>query len=623
MFTGIRDDDVFGFVRPTVDAHTLGISYLVQILKDTGYACVIADKSITNTLNRIQSSDNRIIFKRWLEIHRISLLGISYRLDPSQALEVFSRTYYQLEEMEVVGERGKVRHLFFAGLPESCYAIKEEFGERVTVFIGDETPYETLSALGVPKVRIPASITAGSKYEKIRMHLSEELLNQSLHSEIQPEIRNCYAEFGTSKDSVVKRIAASQSKGQSAIMRAHVGPYMPDRREALRQFQQWMRELSHTGLLDIASIGSSQLTQEAFGQEWGSRPNGGGVPINSAEEYEQIRLAALPMLMRTYAGTHQVPLLAKIHENSLNIAWHALSFWWFSEIDGRGPNSVRENLQQHLETLEYIALTNKPFEPNIPHHFAFRGGDDISYVLSALLAAKAAKVRGVRYLVLQIMLNTPKQTSGNQDLAKARALVMLTRELEDANFRIFIQPRAGLDYFSPNLLKAKKQLAAVSMMMTDIEPWRESGPDIIHVVSYSEGSFLATPSVINESIQITRGAIELYKNRKSEIRNELKDHTKDVEWRTRLLVADVRKMLHAIEKSIPHTYSVDGLYEVLRSGYLVAPALWQGREEFAHACNWKTNIVEGGCSVVGENGNIISVEERIAICLANIAKTPK
>ena len=114
------------------------------------------------------------------------------------------------------------------------------------------------------------------------------------------------------------------------------------------------------------------------------------------------------MLLRTYSGTKNVPELARIHEESINIAWHALSFWWFNQLDGRGPNSVKQNLEEHIETLKYIAETNKPFEPNIPHHFAFRGSDDLTYVLSAVLAARTAKKYGIRTFVLQVMLNTPR-----------------------------------------------------------------------------------------------------------------------------------------------------------------------------------------------------------------------
>ena len=297
-------------------------------------------------------------------------------------------------------------------------------------------------------------------------------------------------------------------------------------------FLDWTRQLAKDGFLDVLSIGTSQLSQSNFGEDWGDKQNGGGVPINSGAEFQKVWKNARPMLVRTYAGTQNIPQLAKMYEETINIAWHALSFWWFCQIDGRGPYPVRQNLEQHIETLRVIAETGKPFEPNIPHHFAFRGADDVTYVISAVLAARTAKRLGVRYFILQNMLNTPKYTWGVQDLAKSRAMLSLVRELEDERFRVILQPRAGLDYFSHDLDKAKVQLAAVSAMMDDIEPHNPNSPPIVHVVSYSEASHLADPPVINESIQITRAAIEEYRElRKHGKIDDMSDHP-EVKHRT-------------------------------------------------------------------------------------------
>ena len=157
-----------------------------------------------------------------------------------------------------------------------------------------------------------------------------------------------------------------------------------------------------------------------------------------------------------------MPGLAKIHERSLNISWHALSFWWFDELDGRGHNCLLDNLKEHFEAVRWIVTTGKPVEPNVPHHFAFRGADDITYIISGFLAAKACKKLGVRHLILQNMLNTPKYTTGVQDLTKGRTMLKLVRELEDDTFHVSLQSRAGLDYFAPDLEEAKIQLAAVT-----------------------------------------------------------------------------------------------------------------------------------------------------------------
>lgn len=318
------------------------------------------------------------------------------------------------------------------------------------------------------------------------------------------------------------------------------------------------------------------------------------------------------MLVRTYAGTRNIPKLAAIYEDTINIAWHALSFWWFNQIDGRGPYGVKENLEQHIETLRYIAATGKPFEPNIPHHFSFRGGDDTSYVLSTYLAAITAKKMGVRYFVLQVMLNTPKYTWGVQDLAKARALLGLIRELEDGSFRVFLQPRAGLDYFSPNLDKAKVQLAAVTAMMDDIEPTKTQSPDIIHVVSYSEAVKLATPEIINESIQITLTALNEYRRQK--ILGKLDDmkNNIEIEERTSELITEVKAIRKLIEKHITNPYSATGLYDIFQKGIMPVPYLWECRDEFKDAVKWNTAIIAGSVKVVDERGLPLKPSIRVA-----------
>ena len=51
-------------------------------------------------------------------------------------------------------------------------------------------------------------------------------------------------------------------------------------------------------------------------------------------------------------------------------------------------------------------------------------------------------------------------------------------------------------------------------MMDDIDPFNEVTLEIIHVVSYSEALFLATPDIINDSIKITLTALSTYRDLK-------------------------------------------------------------------------------------------------------------
>ena len=618
MLKKVDESEIFGFIRPVVDVHTLGISSVAKLVSDCGFKVCIGDAGIADATGKFASIDSISMVGHWICANNISRLGFSYRLDPDDACENFGRIYHLLKEYRHFREQGGLlNQVYFAGLPAACSKITREYNNEVPVFSGDESQVETLRKLGIPSEKIPQEVNHGSKYDDERFAFASELIRSGKWEYQLPPARMNYPSFGTFKDTVVVRISHGRMSGRPPLMRVHVGPYQKNYVEAKKEFKSWLRELSDAGFLDVVSIGSSQLSQSDFGTDWQGKPNGGGVPINSEQDLREIWEASRPMLVRTYAGTRNIPYLAGVYESTINIAWHALSFWWFNQIDGRGPYSVKQNLEQHLETLNVIARSGKPFEPNIPHHFSFRGGDDYTYVLSAYLAAITAKKAGVRYLVLQTMLNTPKYTLGVQDLAKARALLRLVRELEDNSFTVFLQPRAGLDYFSSDLDRAKIQLASVSAMMDDIEPGNPLSPDIIHVVSYCEAVSLATPEIINESIQITLNAIREYRKQKVAGHMDSMRNNAEVNERTADLYKEVKSIVSLIEANITDPYSAEGLYTILRSGIMPVPYLWEGKTEFSEAVKWNTAMVNGGIKVVDEQGIPVSPTNRVNQILFN------
>ncbi|HUJ75100.1 MAG TPA: cobalamin-binding protein, partial [bacterium] len=390
------------------------------------------------------------------------------------------------------------------------------------------------------------------------------------------------------------------------------------RQEAVRRFLSDARQLAAGGQLDVLSIGTSQLSQSRFGEDWGTSVNGGGVPLAFRDELAAAWRAARPMLVRSYAGTRDLAGMARLNDETIHNAWHALSIWWFCRIDGRGPYSLRENLRQMAEALQYIGASGKPFEPNVPHHFAFRGGDEAAYVVSGYLAARLAKSHGIRQLIIQNMLTTPKYTWGVQDLARSRTLLRLVRELEDDHFHALLQTRAGLDYLSADPARAKAQLAAVTALMDDIEPRDASSPHIIHVVSWTEATRLADPAVIAESVRICRQALTDY--RRLRARGDVPDMgaSQEVEVRARELEVECRAIIRAIEKAIPGAFSPEGLYRIFAAGFLPVPYLWECRDELPGAVSWRTRLVRGAVRLVDEAGVPLSTEQRIDGARANL-----
>ncbi|MBN1271649.1 MAG: cobalamin-binding protein [Candidatus Aminicenantes bacterium] len=591
----------------------LGLSSLAQILEQCRYRTFMAGVHVCDEVDRIRGGGPFGRIKSWIQKNGITDLGFSYRLDPAQGLEIFGRLVRNIKnDPDLFYKKGgNLRNIYFAGLPDACQLVEREFNNQFITFQGDETPGETLKKLGIPLERIPRAIQENSVYDDLRLDFGKKMINNEMQYNIYPYERYEYDDFGTTKDNLITRLKSTREAGILPLFRAHVGPYDPDREKALTLFSVWLKKLAQSRYLDIVSVGSSQLSQSHFGEDWGDLPNGGGVPFNNEFELRAIREDAAPMLVRAYSGTKNVADYAKILDDNLNNAWHALSFWWFNKIDGRGPLSVRQGLNEHLQALEYIADIGKPFEPNIPHHFAFRGADDFTYIVSAYLAAKTAKKMGIKYLVLQNMLNTPKSTWGVRDLAKARAMLRLVRELENDNFKVIYQPRAGLDYFSPDMEKAKIQLAAVTALMMDVEPHDPASPEIIHVVSYSEAFFLADPDIIDESIRITRAALRNYPEfRRSRFIHDIIT-SRELADASEELYEGAKRMVKDMEGSVQNLFSPEGLFQVFRNGYFPVPYLWEGRKDLSRAVSWDTRQIDGGVWVVDDKGRKIEISDRL------------
>ena len=184
-------------------------------------------------------------------------------------------------------------------------------------------------------------------------------------------------------------------------------------------------------------------------------------------------------------------------------------------------------------------------------------------------------------------------------------MLRLVRELEDCQFTISLQLRAGLDYFAPDLEKAKVQLASVTCLMDDIEPDNDNSPEIIHVVNYSEAVRLATPPIIKESIKITLNALHEYRlaRKLGTVPNMKYDIV--VKEREDEYYQEAKEAINLLEAKIPNLYSPEGFYTVFVNGFLPVPYLMDQNRKFPKSTQYKTAIKNGGIRVVDEKGKII------------------
>ena len=294
--------ETFGLIKTLVDAHTMGVHAAAALLRDCGYRVMISPREIEEAAGTIHLENSQRKLLDWIRENRIVRIGFSYRLDPGDAVDLFGRLVYTLKNNGYFEcADAQVKSVFFAGLKPACERIEQLYGGRISTFRGGESAEETLLVMGVPMEDIPKQIKSGCQYDKDPLEFGRKLIEKGEYKKQKPLPRTPYPEFGTDRDRVELRLQYNFRGGFQPLIRAHSGPFSADktREQCLEQYQGWCRELAAAGFLDILSIGSSQLSQSNFGEKWGDRINGGGVPVNSEAEYHAIWQAARPMLVRT------------------------------------------------------------------------------------------------------------------------------------------------------------------------------------------------------------------------------------------------------------------------------------------------------------------------------------
>jgi len=261
--------------------------------------------------------------------------------------------------------------------------------------------------------------------------------------------------------------------------------------------------------------------------------------------------------------------------------------------------------------MKWHADRNIPVEVNEAHHWGLRDAHDAIYVAASYLAAYNAKKMGVKTYIAQFMFNVPPATSPKMDLAKMLASIELVESLQDDNFRVLRQARAGLASMPQDLFEAKGQLASSAYLSMAIKP------HIYHVVGFCEAHHAATPDDIIESVKITKAVI---KNTLSGMFDFTQDL--DVLKRKEELINDAKVILNGIRDlntlcsdplSDPHTLSL-----AIKLGILDAPHL-KGNKSASGSL--QTKVINGACYAFDyENNRIIKEEERIYNIIQNYQK---
>ena len=223
LIMSTHNDIKYGLIKPAIDAHTLGINTAAELLRDCNYEVIIADASIAEAMNDYKHEIRRKIVVDWIKASKINRLGLSYRLDQEDAVNMVGYLVGELKKTRLLKfQGGHIEYIFFAGLPSACEAIEREFEGLVKTFIGGESASDTLLKLGVPEYRIPMDITEGSRHDEFLLDFGKQIIDSQDYLKYKPQDRSNYKEYGTDKDTVVKRIEANLKSNFEPLMRGHV-----------------------------------------------------------------------------------------------------------------------------------------------------------------------------------------------------------------------------------------------------------------------------------------------------------------------------------------------------------------------------------------------------------------
>ncbi len=306
-------------------------------------------------------------------------------------------------------------------------------------------------------------------------------------------------------DYLVDRIRQVRERENRPLIRAHIGIAA----ETIEPTVEAIEKLAEAEAFEIVSLAPDQTSQELLAkfirgeEDPGKYLSGqGGAPVRTIEDLKRLKAATqrgnYPMT-RIYTGTDELIGLAQLWEKYLNMSFPAVPIFYYNELDGRGPISIRDSFDEHFRTIEWWAEQGKPVEINDPHQWGLRYASDDMQVTDHVLCAAIALNKGVKHYVMHMMFELPPEISALDDLAKMKAAYELIEPLTRRfDFRIIKQTRSGLPGFPPNLNQAKGHLAFGVYSQLYMEP------DMLHVVTHSEAHHEASADDIIESCEIVK-----------------------------------------------------------------------------------------------------------------------
>jgi hypothetical protein len=262
--------------------------------------------------------------------------------------------------------------------------------------------------------------------------------------------------------------------------------------------------------------------------------------------------------------------------------------------------------------MKWYGEHNIPVELNEPHHWGMRDSSDVTFVVSAYLAAYNARAFGVKDYIAQLMFNSPPGLSDTMDLAKMLAVLDMVEPLSSPHFRenggteggfkVWKQSRIGLLSHPLDPDAARGHLAAATYLQMSLKP------NIYHIVGHTEAHHAATADDVIEASKIVRRAIE------NAVGAPDMTADKTITKRRKGLVKEAKLLLDAIsalagpEAGDPLTDAAT-LTRAVTSGLMDAPQLRNNKFGRGQV---RTRIVNGASTAVDVKGKPIKEAKRIS-----------
>lgn len=206
----MRCEEIFGLMKTLVDAHTMGIDAAVSLLRECNYKVIVSPLRVQKALETLESEESQRIILDWIKSNKINHIGVSYRLDPRDAVNIFGRLVALLKKEQYFEcLSANVKSIYFAGLKLACDEIEREYSGRICTFRGGESPEETLMVMGIPKEDIPEHIVSGCKYDRKIQEFGRNIIKKEEYKSEEKLIVKKYPEYATRKDTLVKRLVTT------------------------------------------------------------------------------------------------------------------------------------------------------------------------------------------------------------------------------------------------------------------------------------------------------------------------------------------------------------------------------------------------------------------------------